>query len=47
VDNLPVIGRDVLLVPFFWQQGNGRLQELMSVEGKERGWKKGNSALSI
>ena len=36
-DNRPVIGGDVLLVPFFWQQGNGRLQKLMTVEGKERG----------
>jgi len=41
VDNLPVIGGDVLLVPFFWQQVNGRLQKLITVEGKERGgWKK-------
>ncbi|MBW2664206.1 MAG: hypothetical protein JRD93_20080 [Deltaproteobacteria bacterium] len=46
VDNLPVIGGDVLLVPFFWQQVNGRLQKLMTVEGKESGWKKGNSVLS-
>ena len=46
MDNLPVIGGDVPLVPFFWQQVNGRLQKLMTVEGKERGWKKGNSARS-
>ena len=46
MDNRPIIGGDVLLVPFFWQQGNGRLQKLMTVEGKERGWKKGNSARS-
>jgi hypothetical protein len=45
-DNRPVIGGGVLLVPFFWQQVNGRLQKLMTVEGKERGWKKGNSARS-
>ena len=37
VDNLPVIGEDVLLVPFFWHQGNGRLRKLITVEGKERG----------
>jgi len=47
VDNLPVIGGDVLLVPFFWQQGNGRLRKLMTVEGKERGWKKAFRAFDV